>query len=157
MPRGASRGRRGPRATPVRPCATGRARENRPATAESHASGRRAAAEGPEEAAALPRVARAAPLLLDDEEQHVHVAVVPCVTHVLAIARRLALAPVLLTAPAPEPGAAGCQRAFERLAIHPADHQHLACALFLHDRGDEAVGVEAHGVELLVAVGNRCG
>ena len=44
-------------------------------------------------------------LLLDDEQQHVHVAVVVGVADVLAVARRLALAPVLLAAAAPEPGA----------------------------------------------------
>ena len=80
----------------------------------SHGTGRRAAAERAEEAAPLARVARPASLLLDDEQEDVHVAVVVGLAHVLPVARRLALAPVLLAAAAPEPRAAGrraCARA----------------------------------------------
>src|SRR4051812_14339961 len=60
--------------------------------------------ERPEEAGPLTRVARPPPLLLDHEEQGVAVAVVVRLADELAIARRLALAPVLLARPAPEPG-----------------------------------------------------
>ena len=81
-------------------------------------------------------MACAAPLLLDDEQQHVHVAVVLGFAHVLPVARRLALAPELFAAAAPEPHPAGVQRAFECLAIHPADHQDLLRRVLLHDGGD---------------------
>src|SRR4029079_14756717 len=98
-------------------------------TRAAHGPGGRPGAERPEEAAAATRVTRAPALLLDDEEQHVHVAVVPRVAHVLAVAGRLALAPVLSPTPAPEPGAPGLQGALERLAVHPGDHQHLVGAV----------------------------
>src|SRR5205085_12020747 len=48
----------------------------------SNCPGRGAVAERPEEAAAAPRVARAAALLFDHEQHDVHVAVVPRVAHV---------------------------------------------------------------------------
>ena len=37
--------------------------------------------------------------------------------------------------------AAGGQRAAQRLVVHPAEHEHLAGVVLLHDRGDEALGV----------------
>ena len=43
----------------------------------------------------------------------------------------------------------------ERLLVHPADHQDLAGRLLLHDRGDEAVGVERDGVDLGLGVRDR--
>src|SRR5204862_7134392 len=73
---------------------------------------------------------------------------------VLAVARRLALAPELLAAAAPEPGAAGRERAPQRLLVHPAHHEHLVRALLLDDGGDEAVGVVAHRRQLLLGGGD---
>ena len=62
--------------------------------------------EGPEEAGVVAGVAGAGALLLDHEQQRVAVAVVGGLADVLAVARGLALAPLLLAGPAPEPGAA---------------------------------------------------
>ena len=76
-------------------------------------------AELAEEARPLTRVAGARALLLDDEEQRVHVAVVRGAPDVLPVARGFALAPQLLPAATPEPGAAGLERLAERLAVHP--------------------------------------
>ena len=64
------------------------------------------AAEGPEEAGALAGVAGAPPLLLDHEQQRVAVAVVVRLADPLAVARGVALAPLLLAGPAPEHGPA---------------------------------------------------
>ena len=92
----------------------------------SDGSGRGAAAEGAEEAAALAGVARAPPLLLDDEQQRVDVAVVARLAHPLAVARGLALAP--------DSGGCGSRTTCARSSrvrrsassfIH-AEHQHLA-------------------------------
>src|SRR2546430_9824960 len=116
MPTAASRSRREPLATRARPCARLRAHGTLPATAvsrlshgslaapsplrphltRSHGPGRCAAAEGPEEAAALAGVAGAPTLLLDDEQQDIHVAVVVRLAHVLSIYRRLAPVPIFL-------------------------------------------------------------
>ena len=69
-------------------------------------------AEGAVEAAAVAGVAGARALLVDGHQQRVAVAVVAHAAHVLAVARGLALAPVLLAAPAPEPRPAGLERAW---------------------------------------------
>src|SRR5262249_52451851 len=129
-PTRASRGRRAPHATPGRRCARGPARGTRRATAEpgrlrSRRVGRRrtGSAERTEEAGARPGVARAPPLLFDDEEQGVAVAVVVRLANPLAIARRVALAPQLPAATAPEHRPALGERAPERLLVHPREHQ----------------------------------
>ena len=67
------------------------------------------------EARALAGVAGAPALLLDHEEQGVAVAVVGGPAHVLPVAGRLALAPVLLAGTAPEPGPARLERLGQRL------------------------------------------
>ena len=61
--------------------------------------------------------------------------------HVLDVAGRVALAPVLLAAAAPVGRPAGGQRAVQGLVVHPADHQHLAGVVLLDDAHDQAVGV----------------
>src|SRR4029078_8345156 len=94
-------------------------------------------------------------LLFDDEQEDVHVAVVPGFAQVLAVARGLALAPVLLATAAPEPGASGFECAFERLAVQPREHQDLAGSGLLHDRGNETGGAERGGGDLVLRVGNR--
>src|SRR5579884_95778 len=93
------------------------------------------------EAALVPGVARAPSLLLDDQQDHVGVTVVVGMTHPLAVTRRLALAPVLLAAAAPEPGAPRREGAPERFFVHPSDHEDLFGALLLDDGGHQAVGV----------------
>src|SRR3546814_15658346 len=93
--------------------------------------------EGPIEAGALTGVAGALSLLLDDEQQRVAVAVVVGLAHELAVARRVALAPHLLTAARPEHRAALGEALAQRLGVHPLHHQHLARAVLLDDRGNE--------------------
>src|SRR3546814_786550 len=85
--------------------------------------------EGPIEAGALTGVAGALSLLLDDEQQRVAVAVVVGLAHELAVARRVALAPHLLTAARPEHRAALGEALAQRLGVHPRHHQHLARAV----------------------------
>ena len=63
--------------------------------------------------------------------------------HVLDVAARVALAPVLLAAAAPERDPSGGQRAVQRLVVHPADHQHLAGVVLLDDGADQAVAGRA--------------
>src|SRR4051812_15174927 len=123
--------------------------------AASDRAGGGPAAEGPEEAAALAGVTSAPPFLLHDEEQGVDVAVVEGVTHVLAVTRRLALAPVLLAAPAPVPHAPRLERAPQGGLVHPGEHEHLTGALLLHDRADQAVGVVLHARQLRLRVFDR--
>ena len=53
----------------------------------------------------------------------------------------VALAPVLAAAAAPVGRAAGRQGPVQRLVVHPADHQHLAAAVLLHDGGHQALAV----------------
>ena len=66
----------------------------------------RARADRAVEAGALPRVTRAAPVLVDQDDERVAVAVDAHLADVLAVAGGLALLPVLLAAPAVEPRAA---------------------------------------------------
>src|SRR5690606_14113251 len=94
-PTRASRGRRAPRARRGRPCGRAPARGSRRATGgptrcRSPGAGFGPVAERPEEAAALTGVARALPFLLDDEEEHVAVAVVVGAAEPLAVARGVA-------------------------------------------------------------------
>src|SRR4051794_38847904 len=98
-------------------------------------------ADLPVEAAVLTGVAGALALLVDDEQQHVAVAVVPGFADPLPIAGGVALAPLLLPAPAPEHGAALLQRAPQGGLVHPRHHQHLAGRLLLHDRRHQPVAV----------------
>jgi oligopeptidase B len=86
-------------------------------------------------------MARAAPLLLHDEQEDVDVAVVPGVTYPLTVAGRLPLAPVLLPAPAPVPHAPGLEGLTQGVRVHPGEHQHVAATLLLHDRRHQATGV----------------
>src|SRR5690606_9803394 len=74
--------------------------------------------EGPEEAGPFAGVAGPSPLLLDHEQERVTVAVVVRLADELAVARGLALAPVLLARAAPEPGAAGLEGALQGLVVH---------------------------------------
>src|SRR5205823_672930 len=62
--------------------------------------------------------------------------------------RRLALAPVLLAAPAPEPGPTGVERLAQRLLVHPPHHEDVTAGLLLDDRRNEPVGVERNRGEL---------
>src|SRR5439155_2652552 len=115
------------------------------------------AAEGAEEARALARVARAPSLLLDDEQQGVTVAVVVGAAHPLPVARRLALAPVLLPGAAPEPAPPGREGPPQGLLVHPAEHQHLAGAVLLDDGRNEALAVVGDLGQIGVARLDGCG
>jgi oligopeptidase B len=105
----------------------------------------------------LAGVARAASLLLDQEQQHVDVAVVARFPYPLPVARGLALAPVLLAAAAPEPHPSGVERAAKGLLVHPPDHEHLVGALLLDDRGNQAVRFVPDGGQLGVRRADRRG
>ncbi len=93
--------------------------------------------------------------LFNHKEQGVSIAVVVRLTHILAITRSFALAPVLLTRTTPEPGAAGFHCLTQRIRIHPGHHQYLARAFFLNDRRYKAIGVVGHCSELLGSNGDR--
>src|SRR5688572_21424388 len=77
------------------------------------------------ETAPLAGVARR-PLLLDEHQQRVAVAVQSHVADPLPVARRLALDPVLVPAARPVRRPARGQRAVQRLVVHPREHEHLA-------------------------------
>src|SRR5690606_26488994 len=114
-------------------------------------------AEGPKEARPVPGVAGAATLLLDLEQQDVAVAVVVGLTDPLALARRLALAPHLLAAAAPEHRAALGQRGSQRVLVHPRHHQDSTVDDVLHDGRHEPGRVVADPAQLLVGHGDRAG
>ena len=94
------------------------------------------------EAGAVAGVAGGA-LLVDLDQQRVAVAVEADLLDLLPVAGGLALDPVLLARAAPERRPAGGQRAVQRLVVHPAEHQHLAGVVLLHDRGHQPVGGRA--------------
>ena len=96
---------------------------------------------------------QATPTCSTRDEQRVGVAVEGRGAHVLHVAGRVALAPVLLTGSRPEGDAALGERAAHRLAVHPAEHEHLAGVLLLDDRGQQPVGVEGRPVERRAARG----
>ena len=99
----------------------------------------------------LPGVARPLALLLDDEQQHVAVAVVGRPAHELAVTGGVALAPHLLARAAPEHRAALLEALAQGGLGHPGHHQHLTRALVLHDGGHQTVGVVLHRVEVGLA------
>src|SRR5215207_6784660 len=98
------------------------------------------------EAAAGARVA-GDPDLLDLHEQRVGIAVERRLAHELHVARGVALAPVLLAGSRPERDAPLREGASQRLAVHPAEHEHLAGVPLLDDGGQQPVGVEGGPVE----------
>src|SRR4029450_10234511 len=82
------------------------------------------------------------PDLLDPDQQGVVGAVDRRRADQLHVPGGVALAPVLLPGPAPEPGPPGGQGAPDRLGVHPADHQHGAVGVVLDHRADELLRVE---------------
>ena len=100
--------------------------------------GRRA--EGPVEAGAVAGVAGPGPRLVHLDQQRVAVAVVADAPDVLTVARRLPLAPELLPAPAPEPGAPGLEGAAEGLGVHPGEHEDGPVGGVLDDGAHQPVG-----------------
>ena len=98
-----------------------------------------------------------AALLVDGDQQCVAVAVIGRRPHPLAVAGGLALAPVLLPAPAPEPGASGGEGTPQRLRVHPAEHQDVFGLPVLHDSCHETPVVKTHLGELLVGEPNGRG
>src|SRR5438067_90725 len=113
--------------------------------------------EGAEEAGAFTGVARPPAFLLDHEEYGVAVAVVVRLPHPLPVARGLALAPVLLAGPAPEPAPSCRQRAAHGLLVHPAEHEHLAGVVFLDDGRQQAVVIELQLAEVALVDPDRRG
>ncbi len=93
--------------------------------------------------------------LFNHKEQSVAVAVVIRLAHILAIARRFPLAPVLLSRTTPEPSAASFHGLAQRIGVHPRHHQHLTRAFFLNDRWYKAIGVVGHCSKLLGSNGDR--
>src|SRR5690606_15072054 len=81
--------------------------------------------------------------LLDPDQQRPAGAVQRHRPHVPAGAGGPTLPPVAAAAAGPVGGPAGGQRPVQRLVVHPGEHQDLAGAVFLHHRGDQAVGVAA--------------
>src|SRR6478736_2841391 len=114
----------------------------------SHSPRNGAGSEAAEETRALPGVARAAPLLLDDEEQRVAAAVVVGLAQPLAVARGVALAPQLLATATPVDHPALGERRAHRVLVHPRQHEHAAGAHLLRDRGHEPVDVPRDGRDL---------
>src|ERR671921_1078400 len=94
------------------------------------------------EAGALAGVA-GRPLLVDEDQQRVAVAVQADVADPLAVPGGLALHPVLAPAARPVGGPAGGEGAVQRLVVHPGDHEHLTGVVLLDDGGDETGGVAA--------------
>src|SRR5690606_27628 len=71
----------------------------------------------------------------------------PCRSNHLHVSRSVSLAPVLAATARPVGHAPLGEGAAQSLTIHPGEHQHLAAAVFLNDRGHEPVAVEAHEIE----------
>jgi hypothetical protein len=88
--------------------------------------------------------------LVDADQQGVAVAVGGDRADVLDVPGGVALAPVLPTRPAPEPGPPGGEGAAHRLGVHPGDHQHGAVGVVLDHRGQEPGGVECEARDGLV-------
>src|SRR5205085_4963141 len=105
----------------------------------------------------LAGVAGARALLVDHEEQRVAIAVVVRLPDPLPVPRRLALAPVLLPATGPEPGAAGLEGLAERSVVHVGEHEDRTGPRVLDDRRDEPVGVVLHPGQMLRRRGDRSG
>jgi len=80
--------------------------------------------------------------LLDLDEQRVAIAIERNVFDGLGVAAFLAFHPEFLTGAAPKMRFARGNGFFERSAIHPRHHQDATGAGFLHDGGNEALGVK---------------
>src|SRR3712207_3482344 len=96
------------------------------------------------EAGALAGVA-GRPLLVDEHQQRVAVAVQAHVADPLAVPGGLPLHPVLAPAARPVGGPAGGEGAAQRLVVHPRDHEHLAGVVLLDDGGDQTGGGRGAG------------
>src|SRR5207244_449604 len=79
-------------------------------------------AEAPVEAGDVPGVAGALPLLVDEEQEHVAVAVVERLTDPLPVPRGVALGPPLLAGAAPVHHPARLQRLPQGRLVHPPHH-----------------------------------
>jgi len=100
-----------------------------------------ASVNGTEETGSITLVTGGADLL-DLDEQRVAVAIERDIFYGLGVAAFLAFHPEFLAGAAPEMGFAGGDGFFEGSAIHPRHHQDAAGAGFLHNGGNEAVGVK---------------
>src|SRR4029453_2786028 len=95
-------------------------------------------------------VARGAPdsaLLLDDEQDRVAVAVEADLAHALDMSGGFALAPELFARARPVVRFARRGRAFERFAVHPAEHQHALRGGVLRDGRNQVELVPVHVVQ----------
>ena len=77
----------------------------------------------------------------DAQQDDVVVAIEADVVHGLHMARLLALEPQLVARAAEIHSAAQQGGLFQRLAVHPGEHQHVFAALFLGDDRHQALGV----------------
>jgi hypothetical protein len=80
--------------------------------------------------------------LLDLDQQSVAIAIERDVFDGLGVAAFLAFHPEFLAGAAPKMGLAGGDGFFQGSSVHPRHHQNAASAGFLHDGGNEAVGVK---------------
>src|SRR6478735_11990337 len=87
------------------------------------------------------------PELLDLDQQGIAVAVEGRAAHILAVAARVSLAPVLLTAARPEGHPTLGEGAAQRLGIHVAEHEHLAGVVLLDHRGQQPVRIEHRAID----------
>ena len=84
---------------------------------------------------------RAAPFLIDLEQQRVAVAVIRSAADELAVSRCVALTPHFLPRPAPEDGAPLRQRLGQCLGVHPRHHEDTARGGLLDDGRDEPLPI----------------
>src|ERR671915_824962 len=104
-------------------------------------------AEPPVEARTLARVARRA-FLMDAGQEHVAVAVGTELLPVLGVAGRVPLAPELMPGPAPVDHPPLVERAVQRRAVGPSEHQDVAVLDILDDHRDQPLTVEGQSVEV---------
>src|SRR5690606_15460926 len=81
------------------------------------------------------------------QEDHVAIAIGPDLGHRLHVAGLLALAPEAPARARPIHRAAGARGLFQRLAVHPRDHQDPRAVRLLGDGGHQAVAIEPDRVE----------
>lgn len=106
--------------------------------------------EGPKKARAFSGVTRTSTLLVNPNEDGVDITVVRHRPNELTIARGFALAPILLTGPAPEPGTSSLKGANQGVSVHVGEHQYVPGAVFLHNCGNQPVRIETYAVELIL-------
>jgi hypothetical protein len=99
------------------------------------------ALDGAEEAG-LVALVTGGTVLIDLDEEAIAIAIEGDVFHGLGVAAFLAFHPEFLTGAAPKVGLAGGDGALQGGTVHPSHHDDAAAFLFLHDGGNEAVGIK---------------